>query len=66
MVVAVGIGLSPENRLDAPMDAAQTVARHWLYAAVAVGVLLPAAFGPPGPRRGPPAARRTRRCSTSA
>ena len=48
VVVAVGIGLSPENRLDAPMDAAQTVARHWLYAAVAVGVLLPAAFGPPG------------------
>ena len=47
-VVAVGIGLSPENRLDAPMDAAQTIARHWLYAAVAVGVLLPAAFGPPG------------------
>ncbi len=46
--MAVGIGLSPENRLDAPMDAAQTVARHWLYAAVAVGVLLPAAFGPPG------------------
>jgi peptidoglycan/LPS O-acetylase OafA/YrhL len=48
VVVAVGIGLSPENRLDAPMTAAQTVARHWLYAAVAVGVLLPAVFGPPG------------------
>ena len=48
VVVAVGIGLSPENRLDAPMNAAQTVARHWLYAVVAVGVLLPAVFGPPG------------------
>ena len=47
VVVAVGIGLSPENRLDAPMTAAQTVARHWLYAIVAVGVLLPAVFGPP-------------------
>jgi peptidoglycan/LPS O-acetylase OafA/YrhL len=47
-VVAVGIGLSPENRLDAPIDPAQTVARHWLYAVVAVGVLLPAAFGSPG------------------
>jgi peptidoglycan/LPS O-acetylase OafA/YrhL len=47
VVVAVGIGLSPENRLDAPMDAAQTVARHWLYAVVAVGVLLPAVLGPP-------------------
>jgi peptidoglycan/LPS O-acetylase OafA/YrhL len=46
-VVAVGIGLSPENRLDAPMTAAQTVARHWLYAVVAVGVLLPAIVGPP-------------------
>jgi peptidoglycan/LPS O-acetylase OafA/YrhL len=47
-VVAVGIGLSPENRLDAPVTAAQALARHWLYAAVAVGVLLPAVFGPPG------------------
>ena len=46
--VAVGIGLSAENRLDAPMTAAQTLARHWLYAAVAVGVMLPAVFGPPG------------------
>ena len=47
-VAAVGIGLSPENRLDAPMTAAQTLARHGLYAAVAAGVLLPAVFGPPG------------------
>jgi len=47
VAVAVGIGLSPENRLDAPMTAVQTVARHWLYAVVAVGVLLPAVFGPP-------------------
>jgi peptidoglycan/LPS O-acetylase OafA/YrhL len=47
-VVAVGIGLPPENRLDAPMNAAQYLARHWLYAAVALGVLLPAAFGPAG------------------
>jgi peptidoglycan/LPS O-acetylase OafA/YrhL len=46
--VAIGIGLSSENRLDAPMNAAQTLARHWLYAVVAVGVLLPAVFGPPG------------------
>jgi peptidoglycan/LPS O-acetylase OafA/YrhL len=46
-VVAVGIGLSPENRLDAPMTAAQTLTRHGLYLAVAVGVLLPAVFGPP-------------------
>ena len=42
VVVAVGIGLSPENRIDAPMDAAQTVGRHWLFAVVAVGVVLPA------------------------
>ena len=47
-VVSVGIGLSPENRLDAPMTAAQTLARHGLYAAVAAGVLLPAVFGRPG------------------
>jgi peptidoglycan/LPS O-acetylase OafA/YrhL len=46
VVVAVGIGLSPENRLDAPMTAAQTLGRHWLYAVVAVGVLLPAVAGP--------------------
>jgi peptidoglycan/LPS O-acetylase OafA/YrhL len=45
VVVAVGIGLSPENRLDAPMSAAQTLGRHWLYAIVAVGVLLPAVVG---------------------
>jgi peptidoglycan/LPS O-acetylase OafA/YrhL len=50
VAVAVGIGLSPENRIDAPMNAVQTVARHWLYAVVAVGVLLPAAFA--RPRRG--------------
>jgi len=29
------------------MDAAQYLGRHWLYAAVAVGVLLPAVFGSP-------------------
>jgi peptidoglycan/LPS O-acetylase OafA/YrhL len=46
VLVAVGIGLSPENRLDAPMTAAQTLGRHWLYAVVAVGVLLPAVAGP--------------------
>ncbi|HEX5620176.1 MAG TPA: acyltransferase [Solirubrobacteraceae bacterium] len=46
VLVAVGIGLSPENRLDAPMSAAQTLGRHWLYAVVAVGVLLPAVVGP--------------------
>jgi peptidoglycan/LPS O-acetylase OafA/YrhL len=48
VLVAVGIGLPTETRLDAPMTAAQTLARHWLYAAVAVGVLLPVVFGPPG------------------
>jgi peptidoglycan/LPS O-acetylase OafA/YrhL len=48
--VAVGIGLSPENRIDAPMDAAQTIVRHWLYAVVAIGVILPAVFA--GPARG--------------
>jgi peptidoglycan/LPS O-acetylase OafA/YrhL len=48
LVVSVGIGLSPENRLDAPVTAWQSLARHWLYAAVAVGILLPAAFGAPG------------------
>jgi peptidoglycan/LPS O-acetylase OafA/YrhL len=47
LLVALGIGLSPQNRLDAPMDAWQTLGRHWLYAAVALGVVLPAAFGPP-------------------
>jgi peptidoglycan/LPS O-acetylase OafA/YrhL len=45
-VVAEGIGLKAQNRLDAPMNAAQYLGRHWLYAAVAVGVLLPAVFGP--------------------
>ena len=50
-------GSRPENRLDAPMTAAQTLARHWLYAAVAVGVLLPAVFGPSGRGRDPAAAR---------
>jgi peptidoglycan/LPS O-acetylase OafA/YrhL len=48
--VAVGIGLAPENRIDAPMDAAQTIVRHWLYAVVAIGVILPAVFA--GPARG--------------
>jgi peptidoglycan/LPS O-acetylase OafA/YrhL len=47
VLVSVGIGLSAQNRLDAKMNAAQYLGRHWLYAAVAVGVLLPAVFGPP-------------------
>jgi peptidoglycan/LPS O-acetylase OafA/YrhL len=47
VLVAVGIGLRPQNRLDSPMTAVQYLGRHWLYAAVAVGVLLPAVFGPP-------------------
>jgi peptidoglycan/LPS O-acetylase OafA/YrhL len=46
VLVSVGIGLSAQNRLDAKMNAAQYLGRHWLYAAVAVGVLLPAVFGP--------------------
>jgi peptidoglycan/LPS O-acetylase OafA/YrhL len=45
VLVSVGIGLSPENRLDAPVSAAQVFARHWLYALVGVGVLLPAVAG---------------------
>jgi peptidoglycan/LPS O-acetylase OafA/YrhL len=45
-LVSVGIGLSAQNRLDARMNAAQYLGRHWLYAAVAVGVLVPAVFGP--------------------
>ena len=48
VAVALGIGLSPENRLDAPITAWQVLGRHWLYAAVAVGVVLPAVVGPPG------------------
>ena len=48
LLVSLGIGLPSENRLDAPMDAWQTLGRHWLYAVVAVGIVLPAAIGPPG------------------
>ena len=66
VVVSVGIGLSPENRLDAPMSAAQALGRHWLYALVAVGVLLPAVFGPQREGAVRAAAGRTRGCSTSA
>ena len=51
VVVAVGIGLSPENRLDAPMTGWQFLGRHWLYAVVAIGVVLPAVVGPPGEGR---------------
>jgi peptidoglycan/LPS O-acetylase OafA/YrhL len=46
-LVAKGIGLSPINALEAPVTAPQFLGRHWLYAAVALGVLLPALFGPP-------------------
>ncbi len=48
VMVSVGIGLSPENRLDAPMTTWQFLGRHWLYAVVAVGIVLPAVVGPPG------------------
>ena len=48
VVVSVGIGLAPETREDGPMTVAQTLGRHWLYGLVALGLLLPAVFGPPG------------------
>jgi len=47
VVVSVGAGLSPRNALFTPLSAGETLVRHWMYAAVAIGVLLPAAFGPP-------------------
>ena len=48
IVVAVVVGPSPENRLDAPVNAGQALARHWLYAAVAVGVVVPGVLARPG------------------
>jgi peptidoglycan/LPS O-acetylase OafA/YrhL len=48
LVVSEGIGLSPINALQAPMTAPQALGRHWLYPLIALGVLLPAVFGPPG------------------
>jgi peptidoglycan/LPS O-acetylase OafA/YrhL len=48
VLVAKGIGLSPVNALEAPVTAPQALGRHWLYAVVALGVLLPALFGAPG------------------
>jgi peptidoglycan/LPS O-acetylase OafA/YrhL len=46
-LVAHGIGLDPVNTFDAPTTAGEALAKHVLYAVVAVGVLLPAAFGAP-------------------
>jgi peptidoglycan/LPS O-acetylase OafA/YrhL len=46
VVVAKAAGLSPVNALETPATAGSVLARHWLYALVALGVLLPAAFGP--------------------
>jgi peptidoglycan/LPS O-acetylase OafA/YrhL len=46
-VVCRGIGLTGVGLLDEPFTAWQALGRHWLYAVVAVGVLLPAAFGDP-------------------
>jgi peptidoglycan/LPS O-acetylase OafA/YrhL len=45
LLVSLGIGLSGVGVLGEPMTAAQALARHWLYAAVALGVLAPAVLG---------------------
>jgi peptidoglycan/LPS O-acetylase OafA/YrhL len=44
-LVSYGIGLRGVGVLGEPMTAAQALARHWLYAAVALGVLAPAVLG---------------------
>jgi peptidoglycan/LPS O-acetylase OafA/YrhL len=46
-VVCRGIGLSGVGILAEPYTAWQALGRHWLYAVVALGVLLPAVFGDP-------------------
>jgi peptidoglycan/LPS O-acetylase OafA/YrhL len=47
VLVCRGIGLSGVGVLAEPYTAWQALGRHWLYAAVALGVLLPAVFGDP-------------------
>jgi peptidoglycan/LPS O-acetylase OafA/YrhL len=46
LLVAYAIGLSPENPFFAKMTALEALSRHWLYAVVGLGIVLPAAFGP--------------------
>jgi peptidoglycan/LPS O-acetylase OafA/YrhL len=45
LVVSLGIGLDGVGGFYEPMSGGQVIARHVLYAAVALGILLPAAFG---------------------
>jgi peptidoglycan/LPS O-acetylase OafA/YrhL len=47
-VVSVEIGLDGIGGLAEPTDSAQYFARHYLYALVALGLILPAIFGDPG------------------
>jgi peptidoglycan/LPS O-acetylase OafA/YrhL len=47
VAVCRGIGLSGVGILAEPYTAWQAMGRHWLYALVALGVLLPAVFGDP-------------------
>jgi peptidoglycan/LPS O-acetylase OafA/YrhL len=47
LLVAFAAGLSPENPFFAKITATSALARHWLYAVVGLGIVLPAAFGPP-------------------
>ncbi|MGH2802773.1 MAG: acyltransferase family protein [Thermoleophilaceae bacterium] len=46
-IVSTGIGLDGVGGLAEPTDSAQYFARHYLYALVALGVLMPAVFGDP-------------------
>jgi peptidoglycan/LPS O-acetylase OafA/YrhL len=47
VLVCRGIGLSGVGVLDEPSNGWQAMGRHWLYGAVALGVLLPEVFGDP-------------------
>jgi peptidoglycan/LPS O-acetylase OafA/YrhL len=47
-IVSTGIGLDGVGGLAEPTDSGQYFARHYLYALVAFGLLLPAVFGEPG------------------
>jgi peptidoglycan/LPS O-acetylase OafA/YrhL len=46
-LVSIGIGLDGVGGLAEPTSSAQYFARHYLYALVALGLLLPAVFGAP-------------------
>jgi peptidoglycan/LPS O-acetylase OafA/YrhL len=48
LVVSTGIGLDGVGGLTEPTNTAQYFARHYLYALVALGLILPAIFGEPG------------------